>query len=140
MSSEQSTRTRLVSRTSEPARKQRDGTKFTGAFGQRTGDSDLLFVEGQLPERDGNVRADEPAPTQLAYCLENLRCVLAEHGLSVEDVLQVTLYLADMDAYDQVNERYERFFEGTYPARTTVSVCDLLGGAAVTLDAVVAVE
>ena len=55
-------------------------------------------------------------------------------------MLQVTLYLVDMDAYEEVNETYEQYFEETYPARTTVGVCDLLGGSAVTVDAVVAVE
>lgn len=45
-----------------------------------------------------------------------------------------------MDAYEQVNTTYEHYFEETYPARTTVGVCDLLGGASVTIDAVVAIE
>ena len=45
-----------------------------------------------------------------------------------------------MDAYEQVNETDERYFEETYPARTTVGACELLGGAAVTVNAVVAVE
>ncbi|MFC4452017.1 RidA family protein [Halorussus aquaticus] len=140
MSSESTTRTRVVSRASDTTRKQRDGTEFTGAFGQRTGDSDLLFVEGQLPERDGTVESEDSASKQLERCLENLESVLTQHGRTAENVLQVTLYLADMDAYEQVNETYEQYFEETYPARTTVGVCDLLGGAAVTVDAVVAVE
>lgn len=45
-----------------------------------------------------------------------------------------------MDAYESVNETYERYFEDTYPARTTIGACELLGGAAVTVDAVAALE
>lgn len=134
------TRTRTVSRASEPAQRQRDGTTFTGAFGQRTGESDLLFVEGQLPERDETVAGDESASTQLALCLKNLESVLETNGRSGDDILKLTLYLADMDAYERVNETYEQHFEGSHPARTTVGVCDLLGGASVTVDAVVAIE
>ena len=52
------------------------------------------------------------------------------------DVFQLTLYLAEMDAYEQVNSTYEQYFKETYPARITVGVCELLGGAAVTIDAV----
>jgi 2-iminobutanoate/2-iminopropanoate deaminase len=37
-------------RASETSRKQRDGTEFIGGYGKKTGDSDLLFIEGQLPE------------------------------------------------------------------------------------------
>lgn len=133
-------RTRVDSRASDTTREQREGTQFTGAFGQPTGESDLLFVEGQLPEREGTVRADESASEQLALCLENLESVLARRGQSLEDVLQLTLYLADMDSYERVNETYERYFGETRPARTTVGVSDLLGGASVTVDAVVAVE
>lgn len=44
-----------------------------------------------------------------------------------------------MDAYEEVNDVYEQSFDETYPARTTVGVRELLGGAAVTIDAVVAV-
>ena len=45
-----------------------------------------------------------------------------------------------MDAYGAVNDTYEDWFGEPYPARTTVGVCELLGGAAVTVDAVVAIE
>ncbi|SHH60589.1 hypothetical protein SAMN05443636_2971 [Halobaculum gomorrense] len=45
-----------------------------------------------------------------------------------------------MDAYTFVNDAYERYVDGEVPARTTVDVCDLLGGAAVTVDGVVALE
>ncbi|WP_228546283.1 hypothetical protein [Halegenticoccus tardaugens] len=54
--------------------------------------------------------------------------------------IQVTLYLAEVDAYAEVNEMYEQHSGETYPARMTVGICDLLGGASVTLDAVVAIE
>jgi 2-iminobutanoate/2-iminopropanoate deaminase len=58
----------------------------------------------------------------------------------MSDVLQLTRCLAEMDAYKQVNSTYEQYFEETYPARTTIGVCELLGDAAVTIDAVVAIE
>lgn len=46
-------------------------------------------------------------------------------------MFQLTLYLADMDAY-------ERYFDDMYPARMTVGACELLGGIVVTVNAVVA--
>ena len=127
-------------RASESSRRQRDGTESIGGFGKRVGDSDLLFVEGQLPEDGDRVASGEPPARQLERCLEGLKREVREHGHSMDDVLKVTLYLADMDAYDAVNETYEEWFGETYPARTTISVCELLGDAAVTVDAVVAIE
>lgn len=130
----------VPNRASATSRKQRDGTDFTGAFGKKTGSSDLLFIEGQLPEGDGGIAHDRSPARQLELCLRNLETELARQGREKADVLQLTLYLAEMDAYEQVNETYDRFFDETYPSRSTVGVCDLLGGAAVMVDAVVAIE
>jgi 2-iminobutanoate/2-iminopropanoate deaminase len=130
----------LQVRASETSRKQRDGSKFIGGYGKKTGDSDLLFIEGQLPEYDGKIARDESPSRQLELCIENLEEELSRHGREVADILQLTLYLADMSAYEPVNETYEQFFDETYPARSTIGVCELLGGASVTVDAVVAVE
>ena len=127
-------------RASETSRKQRDGTEFIGGYGQKTGDSDLLFIEGKLPEEGDRIASDASPTRQLELALRNLETELKRYGRDINDVFQLTLYLAEMDAYEQVNSTYEQYFEETYPARTTVGVCELLGGAAVTIDAVVAVE
>lgn len=137
--SEQANRS-IPDRASENSRRQRDGTEFIGGYGMKTGDSDLRFIEGQLPEYEGRVESDESPAQQLELALQNLEAKLNQRGQGMDDVLQLTLYLTDMDAYESVNETYERYFEETHPARTTVGACELLGGAAVTIDAVAALE
>ena len=139
MESKQANRS-VPNRASDTSRKQRDGVNFTGAFGRKTGDSDLRFIEGQLPEHEGQVESDESPAQQLELALQNLETQLNQRGQELDDVLQITLYLTDMDAYESVNETYERYFEDTYPARTTVGAYELLGGAAVTINAVAALE
>ncbi|GAB3030883.1 RidA family protein [Natronobiforma cellulositropha] len=125
---------------STATRKQRDGAKYIGAFGRKTGDSDLLFVEGQLPESNGEVQNHASPAEQMSLCLDGLETELTEHGSALTDVLQVTLYVSDMDSYREMNDTYETYFPTESPARTTVGVCSLLEGASVTLDAVVAIE
>lgn len=127
-------------RVSETSRKQRDGSEFVGVFGKKTGSSDLVFIEGLLPEQDGEVARSEPPSRQLEICLQKLEAELNRYGKDPSHVLQLTLYLADMDAYEDVNDTYKQFFDKTCPARTTVGVCELLGGAAVTVDGVIAIE
>lgn len=139
METDATTDAQLV-RASESSRTQRGGTEFLGAFGRKTGDSDLLFIEGQLPADGDRIVSNEPPARQVERCLQNLEAKLERHGKELGDVLQLTLYLAEMDAYERVNDAYEQYFDETYPARTTVGVCELLGGAAVTVDAVVAIE
>ncbi|MFC4407859.1 RidA family protein [Haloarchaeobius iranensis] len=127
-------------RASESSRKQRDGAEFIGGYGKKTGDSDLLFIEGQLPEEGDRIASDASPERQLDLCLQNLETELERQGKEMSDVLQLTLYLAEMDAYERVNDTYKQYFEETFPARTTVGVCELLGDATVTVDAVVAIE
>ena len=98
------------------------------------------FIEGQLPEHEGRVESDESPAQQLELALRNLEVELNQRGQGMDDVLQLTLYLTDMDACESVNETYERYFEDTYPTRTTVGACELLGGATVTADAAAALE
>jgi 2-iminobutanoate/2-iminopropanoate deaminase len=137
--SEQANRS-IPDRASETSRKPHDGSESMGGYGTKIDDSNLRFIEGQLPEHEGRVESDESPAQQLELVLQNLEAKLNQRGQGMDDVLQLTLYLADMDAYESVNETYERYFDDTYPARTTVGACELLGGAAVTVDAVAALE
>lgn len=130
----------VVVRASSAARKQRDGPEFVGGYGQKTGSSDLLFIEGQLPTVDGRVIGDAPADAQLRECLSNLEQVLAAHGRTLDALLKVTLYLTTLDDYDAVNAAYRDGFDCDLPPRTVVGVSELLGNAAVQLDAIAAIE
>ena len=130
----------LPSRASVSGRKQRAGTEMTGGYGTKSGASDLLFLEAQLPTTDGVVDAGQPPAAQMDRCLSNLRTALTEHGRTLDDVLKITVYLTDLDQYDEVNDVYRETFDEQFPARAVVGVSELLGGASVQLDAVVAIE
>lgn len=80
-----------LSRASESSRKQRDGTEFIGSYGKKTGDSDLLFIEGQLPEDGDRIASDASPVRQLELCLGNLETQLERHRKEMSDVLQLTL-------------------------------------------------
>ena len=45
---------------------------------------------------------------------------MEELGISLNDALKVTLYLADMDDFAEVNNIYKEYFGPDYPARTTI--------------------
>ncbi|QFU84651.1 RidA family protein [Natronorubrum aibiense] len=133
-------RNQLTSRASATGRKQRDGPDYVGGYGQKTGSSDLLFLEGHLPTVDGTVDDRQSAPEQLERCLENLRETLEGYDRTLDDVLKVTVYLTDLQQYEAINDVYRDAFDEQVPARSVVGVSELLGGADVQLDAVVAVE
>jgi len=88
---------------------------------------DLIFVSGQTPiDQNGKVIAGD-IKAQTRATLENFRKVLAAAGSTMDDVLQLTVYLSDLNDFQAMNEAYSTFFTDPKPARTTVRA-DLLFG------------
>jgi 2-iminobutanoate/2-iminopropanoate deaminase len=60
--------------------------------------------------------------------LEAFRALLAEQGLSLADVVQATVYLADIADYGEMNQVYAQYFPSNPPARETVAVSGIVSG------------
>ena len=92
-----------------------------GAYSPGVRAGDLLFVSGQVPRdpRTGeNVGGDVTA--QARRTLENLRLVLQAAGATFDDVVSVTVYLADENDWGPFNDVYRQTFRPPYPARAVV--------------------
>jgi 2-iminobutanoate/2-iminopropanoate deaminase len=63
--------------------------------------------------------------TQTERVMENLRAVLESEGLSLDDIVKTTVYLADMNEFSRFNAVYARYFPSDPPARATVEVSSL---------------
>ena len=127
---------------SEESRRQREGPGSTGAFGKRTGTSDLIFFEGILPEVDGEALSDRSIEEQLSTALDNLEAALADRrNATFGDVMKLEIQLTDPEAADAVDHVYaSRFDDVDLPPRSVVGVCSLPGGADVQLDVIAADE
>jgi 2-iminobutanoate/2-iminopropanoate deaminase len=60
---------------------------------------------------------------------EAFRALFNEAGVSFRDVVQVTVYLADINDYDEMNRAYAEYFSVSPPARETVAVSGIVNGA-----------
>lgn len=102
---------------------------------------DLLFCSGQIPldPVSGELVGQTPAE-QAARCLQNLSAVCEAAGTSLRDAVRITIYMTDMSAFAEVNDVYAGFFEADPPARAAVGVAALPKGAAVEMDAIVALR
>lgn len=81
----------------------------------------FLFVSGQgplAPDGSGPVRGTIEEETRTT--LENLKAVLADAGASLEDVVKVTVFLADMVNFSRFNAVYKTYFPAHQPARTCI--------------------
>ncbi|MCC6398624.1 MAG: hypothetical protein IT282_16540 [Bacteroidetes bacterium] len=116
-------------------------TKVIGPYTPAVQTGPLVFVSGQIaldPATGQMVQTDFEAETR--QVLANLRTVLASAGCDSSDVVSATVYLKNMNDYQDMNAVYGTFFpEGKYPARVAVEVSNLPKAANIEI-AVVAVK
>jgi len=107
-----------------------------GPYSQAIRAGEWLFVSGQIPLDPATGRLVEgDAAAQAERAIRNLQAVVEAAGGRLENVVKVTLYLADMSQFDAVNRVYARFF-GHKPARAAIGVAALPKGALVEIEAV----
>jgi len=94
-----------------------------GPYSQAVLSGDMLFLAGQIaldPQSGKMIDGDIVAQTKQA--IENAKAVLAEAGFSLEDVVQVQIYLMDLNDYGVMNEMYSSYFKEHKPARAVLQV------------------
>jgi len=108
-----------------------------GPFSTAVRAGDLLFLSGQValdPATGKLVAGDIGAQTEQIFA--NISAVLEAAGKSFDDVMKTTVYLADMKDFGAMNTVYARYFQTSYPARTTIQAASLPLGAAVEIEVV----
>lgn len=80
---------------------------------------DYIFVSGQGGFVDDEGRQINGIQGQTRQCLENMKKVLETAGVSLADVVKVTIFLGSMADFDKMNEVYQSYFpEDDLPARS----------------------
>lgn len=99
----------------------------------------MLYVAGQIglnPENRKLIEGGVEAET--IQIMENIKAIVEAAGAKLEDIVNTTIYMKDINNFAKVNELYGKYFTGNFPARTTIGVANLPGGANIEI-AVVAV-
>ncbi|MFK8051151.1 MAG: Rid family detoxifying hydrolase [Halioglobus sp.] len=97
----------------------------------------FVFTAGLIPtDPESGELIDGDVVAQTERCLETLRIVLEDAGSSMSDVVKTTVYLADIENFEQMNSVYRRFFTEDHPARTTYQPGVLPIGALVEIEAI----
>lgn len=98
-----------------------------GAYSQGIIDDGRVYVSGQVgldPEMS-EVISDDPAE-QTTQSLKNVEAVLEAADASLNNAIKSTVYVIDIDAFNEVNEAYADYLSEPYPARAVVEVGDLI--------------
>lgn len=108
-----------------------------GPFSPGVRVGELVFLSGQVgSDPVTGALVDGGVAAQTEQAIRNVATVLEAAGRTLDDVVRVGVYLADMGNFDAMNEVYARHFARPYPARTTIGVLALPLGAAVEIDLV----
>ena len=101
----------------------------------------LIFVSGQLPINNatGEVETGE-IEKQTELALRNVETILVAANSDLNHVLQMTIYISEMDDWGKVNEVYVRILGDHKPARAIVPVKDLHFGTKIEIQAIAAVK
>lgn len=108
-----------------------------GPYSQAVIAGEWVFASGQIPidPATGEV-IDGGIADQTDRVLKNLSAVLHEAGLSLDQVVKTTVYLADMGSFGEMNEVYAKHFGDHRPARATVQAAALPKNVGVEIDVI----
>jgi 2-iminobutanoate/2-iminopropanoate deaminase len=115
----------------------RDGPRPVGPYSPAIRAGDLLFVSGQVPfDPSSGALVPGDIAAQTRRVLDNIGALLAAAGLTHDDIVRTTVFLADMNDFAAMNAVYGTYFTEPYPARSTVQAARLPRDARIEIDAI----
>ena len=113
------------------------GPSAIGPYSQAIVAGDFVYVSGQIPLDPARGALVEGTITeQTDRVMLNLKGILEAAGSGLDRIVKTTVYLADLNDFDEMNRAYGKYFTGDPPARATVQVARLPKGARLEIDAV----
>ncbi len=108
-----------------------------GPYSQAICTGDMVFVSGQLPidMSTGDIELED-IKKATKNSMDNLKAILTEAGVGMQDIVKVCIFLADLNDFVPMNEVYTTYFEGDFPARSCYQVAGLPKGARVEIEAI----
>ncbi len=111
------------------------GPKAVGPYSTAVVAGDTVYLSGMLPlDPTSNKIVEGGVEAQAMRAFENIRIVLQEMGLGVENVVKVSVFMTDLKDFAVVNAIYKECFGPDYPARSCVQVAALPMGAQIEVE------
>lgn len=116
-----------------------DAPQAIGPYSQAIKYNGMVFVSGQIPLDPATMTlVNGSVAEQTRRVLENVSAILEAAGTKLERVLKATVFLKDMNDFEEVNKVYCEFFSQHKPARACVQVARLPKDVAVEIEVVAA--
>jgi len=98
-----------------------------GPYNQAVLTGNMLFISGQIAinPKTGELETKN-LEEETKLVMENLKAILAEAGMTFENVIKTSIFISDMNNFAKINQVYGNYFNAdTAPARETVEVANL---------------
>ena len=107
-----------------------------GPYSQGIAADSTVYVSGQLPIDPSTGKMPDGIAAQAEQSLKNISAILAEKGMSLDNVVKTTVFLADMNDFSAMNEMYGRHFHAPFPCRSAFQVAKLPLGASLEIECI----
>jgi len=98
-----------------------------------------IYIAGQGAHSHDSSDFPMDIETHTKRVMENVKTLVERGGGTMDSILQLTVYLADIDFYEGMNNVFKTYFPNGGPARTTVAVAALPGKSLVEINCIAAV-
>lgn len=105
-----------------------------GHYSQCIEHNGILYLSGQLPVDQITKTIPTTIEAQSDLVLKNVETILKEAGSSKNKVLQVRVYISDINLWGKVNERYSIFFKDHKPVRCIIPTRELHFGCLIEIE------
>ena len=112
--------------------------KALGLYPQAVKLGDFVYLSGMIPVNpETNEVVEGGIAEQTKMIMLNIGNVLNEMNLEHRHILKTTIFMTDLNDFDQMNTEYAKFFDGKYPARSCVEVKALPKGVNIEIECMV---
>jgi 2-iminobutanoate/2-iminopropanoate deaminase len=112
-----------------------------GPYSQAIQLGDMVFISGQIPliPISGELN-NETFHDQTSQVLNNLEAICVEAGGGLDNILKLTIFLTDLEKFDEVNQIMSERFSEPFPARATIEISKLPKGVDIEIDAIMSIK
>ena len=111
-----------------------------GPYVQGVDLGNMVLTSGQIPVNPSTGEVPAEIGAQAKQSLENVKAVVEASGLTVKDIVKMTVFVKDLNDFAAVNEVYGAFFDAHevehYPARSCVEVARLPKDVGIEIEAI----
>ena len=115
-----------------------DGSLSDMPFSESVRAGGLLFISGQVGSDDSGVLVEGGITPESHQVMRNIRDIVYRRGLTMNDVVKCTVFLADVSQWGDFNKIYTTYFSKPYPARSALGANGLALGAALEVECIAA--